>query len=89
MPERQRSSQAFSNVADRLTAAANAARDDVAVRFFLADHHSPTTIDAAGRQVVAVIDAAALDVAALIAIIIRPNADARTIGTDTKLHLSR
>jgi hypothetical protein len=72
-----------------LTAAAHATRDDVTVRLFLANHDRPTPFDAPGRQVVPVIAAAAFDVTALIAVIIRPNADARAIGTNAELHLSR
>jgi hypothetical protein len=90
MPERQRTSQAYSGVNFRtLATAAHATRDDVAVRFFLANHNGPAAIDAPGRQVVTVIDATTFDVTALIAVIIRPNADVRTVGADAELHLSR
>jgi len=70
------------------TAAAHTTRDDIAVDILLADHHGAAPLDAAGRQVVTVIDAPAFDIAALMAITIRPDADARAIGADAELHLS-
>jgi hypothetical protein len=72
-----------------LAAAAHATRDDVAVRLFLANYNRPTPFDASGRQVVPVITTATFDVTALIAVIIRPNADAWAIGTNAELHLRR
>ena len=75
--------------ARELATAADAARHDIAVRLFLADHDGTAAVDASGREIVPVVDAAALDIAALVAILIRPHADTRAVRTNAELYLRR